>query len=57
MKLFGQIISTIVNVATLPVTLPCKIFQDLSDPYTEEFGDHTKELIEKIKKEAQENDS
>lgn len=56
MKLFSQIIKTTINIVTLPVTLPIKIFEDLSDPYTENFGDHTKELIQKIKEEAEEEE-
>jgi hypothetical protein len=50
MKLFGQIVRTVVNVTTLPVD----VMRDLVDPKPYAWGSHTAEALERLKREAAE---
>jgi len=52
-KLFGQIVRTAVNVATLPATLVMDIFT-LGGIATGESKPYTLQQLEKLKKEASE---
>lgn len=55
MKLFGQIIRTVVNVATLPVDIVVDAATSMVDVVEKgRVGDRTRDKIEKIKEEAQE---
>lgn len=51
MKLFGQLVRTVVNVATLPA----EAFKDVVDPKAK--GSHTGDAIERLKREAAEQRS
>lgn len=51
MKIFGQLVRTAVNVATLPITIPIAIVKDVTSAGTDEA---IKKLVEKIKSEADE---
>ncbi len=55
MKLFGQIIRTVVNVATLPVKLPVAIVKDSLDFMDAKTPRNTSKLIEQIKDDAKED--
>lgn len=55
MSIFAAIVRTAINVVTLPVTLPLAVVQDLviEPATTGHAGENTKQLIEKIKDEAE----
>lgn len=55
--MFGALVRTIVNVATLPVTLPVAVVKDAFDVMageTDEVGRNTKEVVQTLKDEASE---
>ncbi len=55
MSLFGAIINTVVNVATLPVEVAKDTVMGMADAIEgKDIGHRTKEQLEKIKEEAQE---
>lgn len=58
MKLFGQLVRTVVNVALLPVTIPVAIAADFAT-CGGEMNDHgqsyTLETLRKLKREASED--
>jgi hypothetical protein len=56
-SIFGAIVKTVINVVTLPVTLPIAVLKDITDPaaYGHSY-DETGKLIQKIKDEANEDD-
>lgn len=57
MGLFGALVRTVVNVATLPVTLPLAVTKDvftMCGELTDQDECYTKQLIEQIKDEAEE---
>jgi hypothetical protein len=49
MKLFGQLVRTAVNIATLPVD----VARDLVDPTVDDKS-HTAKALERLKREAEE---
>lgn len=55
MKIFGQIIRTVVNVATLPVSVAADVLT-LGGIVTEEPGPYTVQKLQQIKDEASEDD-
>lgn len=59
MSIFGAIVKTVINVVTLPVTLPLSVLKDITDPGhygTEMDFEETKALIKQIKDEASDDD-
>ena len=57
MSIFGAIVKTVINVVTLPVTLPVAVLKDITDPAIYGQGyDETGKLIQKIKDEASDDD-
>jgi hypothetical protein len=54
MKIFGQIIRTVVNTATLPVALAQDAFT-LGGLATEQRKPYTMQALEKLKREAEED--
>lgn len=55
MKLFGQLVRTVVNVVTLPVDVVKDVVMAPVDAAESDLAHRTKEKIEKIKEEAQED--
>lgn len=55
MKLFGQLVRTVVNVVTLPVEI-AKDAATLGGVLTERDKSYTREALETLKDEAQEDD-
>lgn len=56
MGLFDAIVRTVVNVATLPVTLPLAVTKDIltmGGELTDQDESYTKQLVEQIKEEAE----
>ena len=53
MKLFGQIISTAVNVVKLPVS----VFRDVADPDSDRPFKHLRDNVSDLKREASEGTS
>jgi hypothetical protein len=54
MKLFGQLVNTLVNVATLPVAVVKDVFT-LGGVATGNDGSYTAEQMQRIKDEAQDD--
>lgn len=54
MGLFGAFVRTAVNVVALPVTLPVAIAKDVMEVMTGDEPENTRETIEALKRDADE---